>query len=193
MGSRGCQIPGDFLLVSQRDWLQITESLSFHLWERKKKKKLTASKWKKLNTTNAERGQVVFVFFFWKDFQKILSSQKFTKKKWVHGRKEIFRIRFSPSFYCMTYLTQMTRYSRKVKLVTSEVMTQFSHSFIYFEVAHTQIFPGLKSSSFPEATKSWNMQFGHTRRAPKYPNFSIFSHHLCILGFCCLEEGKEEG
>lgn len=31
---------------------------------------------------------------------------------------------------------------------------EFSHSFIYFEVGHRQIFPGLESSSFPEARKS---------------------------------------
>lgn len=35
MKNRGCQITGDFLVASQPDWLQVTKSVSFHLWERK--------------------------------------------------------------------------------------------------------------------------------------------------------------
>lgn len=187
MGNRGCQIPGDFLLVSQRDWLQITESLSFHLWERKidsfemeKKKKINHHKcWKRPRV------------FLKRLPENAIVTKIYTKR--AHGRQETFMICSFASFYCMTHLTQVARYGRKVKLVISEVMIQFSHSFIYFEVGHRQIFPGLEISSFPKARKSWNMQFGHTRRAPKYPIFSLFSHHLCILSSSCLEEGKEEG
>lgn len=55
VGNGGCQVPGDFLLVSQRDCLQITESLFSPLGEKKFDSFETE---KKLNTTNAERGQV---------------------------------------------------------------------------------------------------------------------------------------
>lgn len=33
--NRGCQITGDFLLLSKHDWLQATKSVRFHQQERK--------------------------------------------------------------------------------------------------------------------------------------------------------------
>lgn len=90
---------------------------------------------------------------FAKKTSRKCSHHKNPHKKQAHGRKETCSICY---FYCMTHFTRVTRYRWKVNLVTSEVTTQFSHSFIYFEVGHRQIFPGLESSSFPEGRKSWN-------------------------------------
>lgn len=116
------------------------------------KEKLTALKWKKKKKINHHKCWKRPRVFLKRLPENVIITKIYTKR--AHGRQETFMICSFASFYCMTHLTQVARYRKKVKLVISEVMIQFSHSFIYFEVGHRQIFPGLESSSFPKARKS---------------------------------------